>query len=112
MAKLPLEKHLPWGTGSHKNLTLDQMMRILLDLKHTRNWEKALQNVPCRKLKEHREHTLQMKINKFARLEAQNFQTYNTESNSQTHNTESNSPTHNTEYTNQMDLTFTNRKKF
>ncbi|XP_012233539.1 mitochondrial ribonuclease P protein 1 homolog [Linepithema humile] len=103
MAKLPLEKHLAWGTSSNKNLTIDQMTTILLDLKHTRNWEKALkQNVPCRKLKEARENALQMKVNKFSRFQAQNFQSQNIESNIQTQNTESNI---------QTELTFHNRKK-
>lgn len=97
MAKLPLEKYLNWGSSSTKNLTIDQMMAILLDLKHTRNWEKALQNnVPNRKLKEARESALQRKVERFAHLQASNSQTYDTESNTQT----------------QSDFTFASRKKF
>ncbi|XP_007943994.1 tRNA methyltransferase 10 homolog C [Orycteropus afer afer] len=46
--RLPLDKYLQWETGS-KNLTLDQMMRILLCLKNTGNWEEALKFVPRRK---------------------------------------------------------------
>ncbi|XP_061484158.1 tRNA methyltransferase 10 homolog C [Rhineura floridana] len=47
-ARLPLDKHLQWGEGG-KNLTLDQMLRILLTLKDTGNWKDALQFVPRRK---------------------------------------------------------------
>ncbi|XP_011846177.1 PREDICTED: mitochondrial ribonuclease P protein 1 isoform X1 [Mandrillus leucophaeus] len=45
---LPLDKYLQWDTGN-KNLTLDQMMRILLCLKNTGSWEEALKFVPQRK---------------------------------------------------------------
>nr|XP_010964679.1 PREDICTED: mitochondrial ribonuclease P protein 1 [Camelus bactrianus] len=45
---LPLDKYLQWDTGT-KNLTLDQMIRILLCLKNTGNWEEALKFVPRRK---------------------------------------------------------------
>ncbi|XP_004706516.1 tRNA methyltransferase 10 homolog C [Echinops telfairi] len=45
---LPLDKYLQWETGT-KNLTLDQMMRILLCLKNTGSWEEALKFVPRRK---------------------------------------------------------------
>ncbi|NWR74026.1 TM10C methyltransferase, partial [Centropus unirufus] len=47
-AALPLEKYLLWNTGA-KNLTLDQMMQILLTLKDTGDWKKALEFVPKRK---------------------------------------------------------------
>lgn len=47
-AALPLEKYLLWNCGA-KNLTLDQMMRILLTLKDTGDWKKALEFVPKRK---------------------------------------------------------------
>ncbi|XP_072470245.1 tRNA methyltransferase 10 homolog C [Notamacropus eugenii] len=46
--RLPLDRYLHWEIGN-KNLTLDQMMRILLTLKNTGDWEKALQFVPRRK---------------------------------------------------------------
>ncbi|XP_074260547.1 LOW QUALITY PROTEIN: tRNA methyltransferase 10 homolog C [Saimiri boliviensis] len=46
--RLPLDKYLQWSVGT-KNLTLDQMMRILLCLKNTGNWEEALKFVPKRK---------------------------------------------------------------
>ncbi|XP_074157160.1 tRNA methyltransferase 10 homolog C [Sminthopsis crassicaudata] len=46
--RLPLDRYLQWEIGS-KNLTLDQMMRILLTLKNTGDWEKALKFVPTRK---------------------------------------------------------------
>ncbi|XP_016055222.1 PREDICTED: mitochondrial ribonuclease P protein 1 [Miniopterus natalensis] len=45
---LPLDKYLQWDIGT-KNLTLDQMMRILLCLKNTGSWEEALKFVPNRK---------------------------------------------------------------
>ncbi|XP_021065495.1 tRNA methyltransferase 10 homolog C [Mus pahari] len=45
---LPLDKYLQWEIGN-KNLTLDQMIRILLCLKNTGNWEEALKFVPRRK---------------------------------------------------------------
>lgn len=47
-AALPLEKYLLWSRGA-KNLTLDQMMHILLTLKDTGDWKKALEFVPKRK---------------------------------------------------------------
>ncbi|NWX47984.1 TM10C methyltransferase, partial [Steatornis caripensis] len=47
-AALPLEKYLLWNSGA-KNLTLDQMMCILLTLKDTGDWKKALEFVPKRK---------------------------------------------------------------
>ncbi|XP_029434966.1 tRNA methyltransferase 10 homolog C [Rhinatrema bivittatum] len=47
-ARLPLEKFLHWETGA-KNLTLDQMIRILLTLKDTGDWQQALAFVPKRK---------------------------------------------------------------
>jgi len=47
-ARLPLDEHLDWECGA-KNLTLDQMMRIMLTLKHTGCWEQALAFVPKRK---------------------------------------------------------------
>ncbi|KPP72934.1 mitochondrial ribonuclease P protein 1-like [Scleropages formosus] len=47
-ARLPLDNFLHWDVGS-KNLTLDQMMRILLTLKNGGTWEEALEFVPKRK---------------------------------------------------------------
>ncbi|XP_010733717.1 tRNA methyltransferase 10 homolog C [Larimichthys crocea] len=47
-ARLPLNEFLHWEMGA-KNLTLDQMFRIMLTLKETGNWEEALQFVPKRK---------------------------------------------------------------
>ncbi|XP_036603651.1 tRNA methyltransferase 10 homolog C [Trichosurus vulpecula] len=46
--RLPLDRYLHWEVGN-KNLTLDQMMRILLSLKNTGDWEEALKFVPRRK---------------------------------------------------------------
>ncbi|XP_078597215.1 tRNA methyltransferase 10 homolog C-like [Branchiostoma floridae x Branchiostoma japonicum] len=47
-AALPLDKYLWWGMGD-KVLTLDQMMRIMLTLKRTNDFEVALKHVPTRK---------------------------------------------------------------
>ncbi|XP_076839491.1 tRNA methyltransferase 10 homolog C [Brachyhypopomus gauderio] len=47
-ARLPLDQFLHWDCGA-KNLTLDQMIRILLTVKDTGSWEKALEFVPKRK---------------------------------------------------------------
>lgn len=47
-ARLPLDEFLHWGLGT-KNLTLDQMLRIMLTLKETGRWEEALKFVPQRK---------------------------------------------------------------
>lgn len=56
---LPLDKYLQWDTGT-KNLTLDQMMRILLCLKNTGSWEEALRFVPKRK------HTGYLEISQYS----------------------------------------------
>lgn len=84
IAKLPLEKYLSWGSGSAKNLTLNQVMNILLDLRHTKDWKKALQHVPTRKLKEAREHILHLKLQKtlrFRKAETEKCNTLNSNSN-------------------------------
>ncbi|XP_029354575.1 tRNA methyltransferase 10 homolog C [Echeneis naucrates] len=47
-ARLPLDQFLNWEMGA-KNLTLDQMIRIMLTLKDTGNWVEALKFVPKRK---------------------------------------------------------------
>ncbi|KAM9408563.1 tRNA methyltransferase 10 homolog C [Pholidichthys leucotaenia] len=47
-ARLPLDEFLHWEKGG-KNLTLDQMVRIMLTIKDTGRWEEALQFVPQRK---------------------------------------------------------------
>lgn len=47
-ARLPLDEFLNWEIGA-KNLTLDQMIRIMLALKETGKWEEALKFVPQRK---------------------------------------------------------------
>uniref|UniRef100_A0A7G3AR47 RNA (guanine-9-)-methyltransferase domain-containing protein 1 n=1 Tax=Lutzomyia longipalpis TaxID=7200 RepID=A0A7G3AR47_LUTLO len=50
MAKLPLDRYLQWTSGSGKSLTINQMISILLTLKDTSDWEKALEVVPRRKI--------------------------------------------------------------
>lgn len=47
-ARLPLDQFLHWEMGA-KNLTLDQMIRIMLTLKETGKWKEALKFVPQRK---------------------------------------------------------------
>lgn len=47
-ARLPLDEFLHWGCGA-KNLTLDQMIRIMLTMKQTGKWEEAFKFVPTRK---------------------------------------------------------------
>ncbi|XP_068616497.1 tRNA methyltransferase 10 homolog C [Brachionichthys hirsutus] len=47
-ARLPLDRYLQWGCGS-KNMTLDQMMRIMCAVKETGSWTEALKFVPTRK---------------------------------------------------------------
>nr|XP_045625951.1 mitochondrial ribonuclease P protein 1 homolog [Procambarus clarkii] len=51
MKKLPLDRYLSWGSGSSKSLTLNQVLRIMLDIKHTGNWQYSLRHVPRRKIK-------------------------------------------------------------
>jgi ribonuclease P protein 1 len=50
MEKLPLDRHLLWGAGGSKSLTLNQVIKILLDVRASGNWDKALEHVPRRKL--------------------------------------------------------------
>ncbi|ERL90791.1 hypothetical protein D910_08137 [Dendroctonus ponderosae] len=52
MRKFPLDRYLQWGGGSGKSLTLNQCVRILLDLKESGDWRHALRHVPRRKLTE------------------------------------------------------------
>uniref|UniRef100_A0A3Q3XJQ5 tRNA methyltransferase 10 homolog C n=1 Tax=Mola mola TaxID=94237 RepID=A0A3Q3XJQ5_MOLML len=47
-ARLPLDEYLQWDIGA-KNLTLDQMIRIMIKLRETGKWEEALKFVPQRK---------------------------------------------------------------
>ncbi|XP_038054184.1 tRNA methyltransferase 10 homolog C-like [Patiria miniata] len=47
-ARLPLDEHLRWHQST-KNLTLDQMMDILSELRASGDWGRALQHVPSRK---------------------------------------------------------------
>lgn len=47
-ARLPLDEFLDWGQGN-KNLTLDQMLRIMLTIKDTGKWQEAFEFVPKRK---------------------------------------------------------------
>lgn len=73
MAKFPINQYLTWGTSSSKSLTLDQSIKVMLDLRHTGDWKKALENVPTRKLKPAREYMLHSKLQKsiFSKRETQ-----------------------------------------
>uniref|UniRef100_V9KT63 tRNA methyltransferase 10 homolog C n=1 Tax=Callorhinchus milii TaxID=7868 RepID=V9KT63_CALMI len=46
--RLPLDEYLKWEIGA-KNLTLNQMINIMLSMKDTGRWEEALKFVPKRK---------------------------------------------------------------
>ncbi|XP_050681371.1 mitochondrial ribonuclease P protein 1 homolog [Leptidea sinapis] len=52
MAKLPLDRYLEWAPGSKKNLNINHMIPIMLDLKFTSDWEFSLRHIPRRKLME------------------------------------------------------------
>lgn len=62
MAKLPLDRYLEWAPGSKKNLNINHMVPILLDLKLTRDWEFALRHIPRRKLMETKIKAFQKKL--------------------------------------------------
>lgn len=62
MAKLPLDRYLEWAPGSKKNLNINHMIPILLDLKVTGDWEYALRHVPRRKLMETKILAMQNKV--------------------------------------------------
>lgn len=62
MAKLPLDRYLEWGPGAKKNLNINHMIPILLDLKLTGDWERSLQHIPRRKLMETKIFAMQKKI--------------------------------------------------
>lgn len=47
--KLPLDSLIDWGLGN-KSLTINQVVSIMLELRATGDWEKALRFVPRRKL--------------------------------------------------------------
>ncbi|XP_050432221.1 mitochondrial ribonuclease P protein 1 homolog [Adelges cooleyi] len=51
MAKLPLDLYLDWKQGT-KNLTINQMIMIMADLKIDNDWTNALRHIPRRKLLE------------------------------------------------------------
>lgn len=50
MAKFPLDRYLEWGIGT-KSLTINQCLDIMLDLRVTGDWDKALVHVPRRKIR-------------------------------------------------------------
>lgn len=50
-ARLPLDEYLRWGQSSSKTLALQHITKILLDMKATKDWSKAFDSIPRRKLK-------------------------------------------------------------
>lgn len=62
MAKLPLDRYLEWAPGSKKNLNINHMIPILLDLRLTGNWEYSLRHIPRRKLMATKIMALQKKL--------------------------------------------------
>ncbi|XP_071083016.1 mitochondrial ribonuclease P protein 1 homolog [Haliotis cracherodii] len=48
-AKFPLDNYLIWEKGG-KRLTIDQVIKILVSLKHSNCWKTALEHVPSRKI--------------------------------------------------------------
>ncbi|XP_068980005.1 mitochondrial ribonuclease P protein 1 homolog [Bombus flavifrons] len=68
MMKLPLSEKLEWGSGSSKNLPLNHVLSIMLDLKHTKSWDMAMKNVPRRKLQHSREYLQERRILRNARM--------------------------------------------
>lgn len=49
-AKFPLDKYLLWGMGK-KSLPINQVVAIMLEQRESKDWPKALQHIPLRKLK-------------------------------------------------------------
>lgn len=79
MARFPIDDYLDWGTSSSKSLTLDQTIRILLDLKHTKDWREALKNVPVRKLRPARENMLRSKLHRSILSQGEKLEGVNSE---------------------------------
>ncbi|XP_031827758.1 tRNA methyltransferase roswell [Nomia melanderi] len=78
--RLPLSEKVEWGSGSGKTLPLNQVLSILLDLRHTNSWSKALEHVPRRKLKQQRLAYMLKRINsRKHRLQSMNRHVENTE---------------------------------
>lgn len=50
MARLPLDQYFQWKGGGDKCLTLDQVLKIMLDLKDSGDWKHSLRHVPKRKI--------------------------------------------------------------
>ncbi|CAH0695293.1 unnamed protein product [Spodoptera exigua] len=69
MAKLPLDRYLEWAPGSKKNLNINHMVPILLDLKLTGNWEYSLRHIPRRKLMETKILAMQRKLSHNPKLQ-------------------------------------------
>lgn len=62
MAKLPLDRYIEWAPGSKKNLNINHMIPILLDLSFTKDWEYSLRHIPRRKLMETKIMAMQKKL--------------------------------------------------
>lgn len=53
-AKFPLDRYLDWNSGT-KSLTINQALNVMLDLRVSGDWDKALIHVPKRKLRTEQE---------------------------------------------------------
>jgi hypothetical protein len=58
-----LDKYIRFGDGSCKDLTLNQVYNILLDIQ-IKDWKTALKHVPFRKSYENRIMSLEQKVKK------------------------------------------------
>uniref|UniRef100_A0A2M4BPJ2 RNA (guanine-9-)-methyltransferase domain-containing protein 1 n=1 Tax=Anopheles marajoara TaxID=58244 RepID=A0A2M4BPJ2_9DIPT len=71
MARLPLDRYFQFKSG--KSLTLDQMLMIMLELKTSNDFERALKHVPRRKVIDADEQRTQELAQQKQRLEASKF---------------------------------------
>ncbi|XP_049540797.1 mitochondrial ribonuclease P protein 1 homolog [Anopheles darlingi] len=71
MARLPLDRYFQFKSG--KSLTLDQMLLIMLELKTSNDFERALKHVPRRKVIDADELRTQELAQQKQRLEASKF---------------------------------------
>lgn len=63
--RFPLDRYLQWGCSAGKNLTINAVLNILLDMKCTGDWTKALKHVPQRKTVEYQKSAENRKMQKF-----------------------------------------------
>ena len=74
-AKFPLDGYLSWKAGSGKNLSINNCVNIMVDIKQTNDWEYALRTVPSRKvIKPYMEYETGPKVAKTFKNLAPKFQ--------------------------------------